>query len=460
MSASMAILLKNGRTIDPANRLDRIADLQIENGCIARIAPSIEHGGIESVDCTGYWIVPGLIDPHVHLRDPGFPQKETIPSGLRAAAAGGFTTVAAMANTSPVNDSPEITRYMLARARSINAARLAPVSAVTRNLAGRELVNVDAMLSAGARMFSDDGVPVDDEHILQTALERIGRTGLAISLHEEDRALTSNGAMSDGAVARKLGVRGIPAAAESQRVRRDLAIARVARASVHLAHISTAESIELVRAARLDGIAVTCEAAPHHFTLTDDAVREFGPDARMTPPLRSRADRDAIRSALADGTIDMIASDHAPHDPESKHHARLASFFPSHQSAEPLPADAAEALAHAANGIVGIETSLGLATGLVHEGLITPSRLIELMSLNPGRLLRLDHGGTLTPGAPADVTVIDPNLEWTVEPSRFLSLSRNTPFSGMRLRGRAVMTIVDGGIVYDNRATRSGRGSR
>jgi dihydroorotase len=448
------LLLKGGRLIDPLSAVDGAFDLLVVDGEIDALEPAgtlPAPDGAAIIDCTGLWIVPGLIDPHVHLRDPGFPEKETIASGLRAAAAGGFTAVAAMANTSPVNDTPEIARYMLDRAREAHAARLFPVSAVTRGLAGRELVNAAAMVQAGARLFSDDGIPLDDQVVLSNALDAISSLGFAISLHEEDRALTGQGAMNAGDACKRLGVAGIPVRAESDRVRRDLALALGSQAPVHVAHVSAAQSLELVRAAKKHGAIVTCEVTPHHFTLDDSAVLESGPNARMAPPLRSRDDVAAVRAAIADGVIDMIATDHAPHDPASKRMDRLGILFaPGHPAARLSAADA-ETLAHAANGIVGLETAIGLALRLVHEGLIDAPRMVEMMSLAPARLLRLEDAGTLSVGAAADITLIDPNREWTVDPAKFLSKSRNTPFTGMKLRGKALVTIVAGEIVYDAR---------
>ena len=268
------------------------------------------------IDAHGWWVMPGLIDPHVHLRDPGFPQKETIATGLRAAAAGGFTAVAAMANTSPVNDTPDITRYMLDRAREVHASRLIPVSAVTKGLRGAELVDFAAMAEAGARLFSDDGIPIDDQVILARALDELARLNFAVSLHEEDRHLSEEGAANAGEVSKRLGVKGYPNSAETARIRRDLALAIGTEAPVHIAHLSCAESVELVRHARRNGANVTCEVTPHHFWLDEHAVLEWGPNAKMNPPLRSSADLEAIHAAMADGTIDMIATDHAPHDPD------------------------------------------------------------------------------------------------------------------------------------------------
>jgi dihydroorotase len=451
------LLLRGGRVIDPLYEVDAASDLFVTDGEVEALEPAgalKPPDGAEVIDVTGLWVIPGLIDPHVHLRDPGFPEKETILTGLRAAAAGGFVAVAAMANTSPVNDTPEITRYMLERAKEAHAARLIPVSAVTKRLGGRELVEFAAMADAGAGMFSDDGIPIDDQVVLSDALERVSRLGFAISLHEEDLALTGRGAINAGETSKRLGVAGIPATSETSRVRRDLAMAVGSGAAVHVAHISAADSVELVRAAKQRAANVTCEATPHHFTLDDGAVLKSGPNAKMAPPLRSREDVEAVLHALADGTIDMIATDHAPHDPVSKKMESLARFFGAERDAKPLPPDRAEEFAHAANGVVGLETAVGLALGLVHRGLIVPSRLVELMSLNPARLLRLESNGTLAAGARADVTVIDPNLQWIVDPAKFLSKSRNTPFSGMKLKGRAVMTVVAGEIIYDGRVAR------
>jgi len=445
-----SILLRGGRVIDPANGRDEIADVLLDNGRIAALGTAT--GAATVIDATGKWIVPGLIDPHVHLRDPRFPQKETILSGLRAAAVGGFTTVAAMANTSPVNDSPEITRYMLDRARDAHAARLVPVSAVTRSLGGAELVDFDAMAAAGARLFSDDGIPIDDPAVLAHALVETNRLGFAISLHEEDRELSDEAPVNAGEVSKRLGVRGYPGAAETRRIKRDLEIAKANGASVHIAHLSCAESVDLVRAARRNGTKATCEVTPHHFALDETEFLRWGPNAKMNPPLRSRADVEALRAAMGDGTIDMIATDHAPHDPASKQIERLAPCFAGSGRPGRMSDEDAAILSRSVNGIIGLETAVGLAFGLFHEGILTAARMVEMMSLNPARLLRLD-AGTLSIGAVADVTVLDPSIEWSVDANRFISRSRNTPFAGMRLRGRVMLTIVGGEIVYDSRGS-------
>jgi dihydroorotase len=448
------MLLRGGRLIDPARQVDEISDVLVSAGVIeaAERQGSLEAAaGAMVIDASGLWIVPGLVDPHVHLRDPGFPEKETIASGLRAAAAGGFTSVAAMANTSPVNDRPDIARYMLARASSIRGARLVPVSAVTRGLCGRELVDFAAMAEAGARLFSDDGIPIDDQAVLAGAMEAVGRLGFAISLHEEDRAMTATGAINAGEISKRLGVAGVPAKAETERIRRDLALAIGSGAPVHIAHVSTALSLDLIRAARSRGAQVTCEATPHHFALDESAVLRWGPDAKMAPPLRAPQDVHALIAGIADGTVDMLATDHAPHDPASKQMEKLSGLFDPQRESGRLSESAADALTQAANGVVGLETALGLALELVHRGVIGPGRLIEMMSLGPARLLRLESG-TLEEGAPADITLIDPNLEWTVDPAKFLSKSRNTPFAGRRLKGMAMMTIVGGEMIHDRRA--------
>jgi len=450
-------MLRGGRIIDPSSGIDGVYDMTVLDGEIHALAPAgtiaAPDGGVV-VDCVGMWLVPGLIDPHAHLRDPGFPEKETVASGLRAAAAGGFTIVAAMANTSPVDDSPEIAHYMLERAREARAARLVPVSAVTKGLRGNELVDFDAMIDAGARIFSDDGLPIDDQAVLVRAFDEASRTGFAISLHEEDRALSANGAVNAGEASKYLGVAGIPSTAESSRVRRDLALALGSEASVHIAHVSAAKSLELIRAAKKRGANITCEVTPHHFSLDDRAVLTWGPNARMAPPLRSRSDVQELLEAMADGTIDMIATDHAPHDPRSKYMTQLGGLFGPGKSVSRLSADDAETLARTANGVVGLETAVGLALSLVHRGIISASRIVEMMAVNPARLLRLGDHGCLAVGAPADITIIDPNLEWTVEPAEFRSKSRNTPFDGMRLKGRPITTIVGGEVIFDRRRER------
>ena len=449
-----SLMLKGGRVIDPFSGVDGLYDLVALDGEIDALEPVgriVAPEGSLVLNCGGMWVVPGLIDPHVHLRDPGFPEKETIVSGLQAAAAGGFTTVAAMANTLPANDSAETTQYMLERAREVQGVHLVPVSAVTKGLHGRELIDFDAMIQAGARMFSDDGIPIDDQAVLARAFDEAARIGFAISLHEEDRALTANGVMNAGEASRHLGAAGIPATAETMRVRRDLALAIGSEAPVHIAHVSTAETVELIHAAKKRGANITCEVTPHHFTLDDSAVLAWGPNARMAPPLRNRTDVEALTAAMADGTIDMIATDHAPHDPASKRMKLLGRLFGPGKPVPRLSANEAEMFAFAANGVVGLETALGLALSLVHRGIISAARMVEMMAVNPARLLRLSENGSIAAGALADITIIDPNCEWTVEPDMFRSKSRNTPFAGMRLKGLGIATIVGGKVIFNRR---------
>lgn len=445
-----SLFLRGGLVIDPASGLDGPHDVVVNGSRIEAIEPPgviPPPPGARVISAEDCWIVPGLIDVHSHLRDPGFPHKETIHSGLLAAAAGGFVAVAAMANTDPVNDKPEITRYMLTRAAEVRAAALIPVGAVSKGLAGREAADYRALAEAGVRMFSDDGMPVDSPVLLLAALDQVDRLGMVISLHEEDRDLGQGGAINAGWPADRLGVKGVPPSAESERVRRDLALAIGCGHPLHIAHISTRRSVELLRIARERGASVTCEVTPHHFSLEESAVLEFGCDAKMNPPLRTQDDVDALRAAIADGTIDIIATDHAPHDPASKASGKLMGCFGSGHRDWPLSADEAAALSAAANGVIGLETALGLALEMVQSSLISRSRLVEMMSLNPARLLRLD-GGRLAQDGRADITVIDPNLQWQVRPEEFASLSRNTPFTGRRLKGKAVLTIVAGEIVF------------
>ncbi|MBV8774629.1 MAG: dihydroorotase [Deltaproteobacteria bacterium] len=447
-------MLTRGRIVDPSSRLDGLYDVIVIDqriDSLQRAGKIPIPGGWGVLDCSGMWVLPGLIDPHVHLRDPGFPEKETVASGLAAAVAGGFTTVAAMANTAPVNDSGEVTHYMLERAREAGTAHLLPVSAVTKELHGRELVDFDAMIEAGARMFSDDGLPIDNEAILTRAFDEASRTGFAISLHEEDRALCADGAMNAGPAATSLGATGIPATAELVRVRRDLALAIGSEAPVHIAHVSTAGAVELIRAAKRRGANLTCEVTPHHFTLDEDAVLLWGPNALMAPPLRSRADVEALLAGMADGTIDMIATDHAPHDPASKRMAQLGRLFGPGKPIPRLSPDEAAMFAQTARGVVGLETAVGLVLLLVNRGIISVGRMVEMMALKPAQLLRLNGHGCLEVGAPANITIVDPELEWTVDPSKFVSRARNTPFATMRLKGRPVTTIVRGEVMFDRR---------
>jgi dihydroorotase len=361
---------------------------------------------------------------HVHLREPGFEHKETIASGCRAAVSGGFTAVCCMANTRPVNDCAAVTGFIRERAAEAGLARVYPVAAVTRGLDGRELCDYAELKGAGAAAVSDDGRPVPDSRIMRRALEQAWAAGLPVISHSEDPYLAAGGVMNEGGTALRLGVAGIPNAGESIMVMREIALSELTGAPVHIAHVSTRESVRAIREAKARGVAVTAETAPHYFMLTDAAVERHGADAKMSPPLRSELDRLALREALSDGTIDCIATDHAPHAPGEK----------------------AAGLALAPNGIIGLETALPLCLELVADGLLSLSDLIARLTTHPARILGVPCG--LAAGLPADITIIDPAAEYTITPFMFKSRSRNSPFIGMDVKGRAVMTLVGGRIVY------------
>lgn len=415
--------IANGRIIDPVNKIDRIGDLLIKDGVIVEPDQPVP-ADIPVIDAGGCWLVPGLIDMHVHLREPGEEYKEDILSGAAAAASGGFTAVACMPNTRPVNDNATITAMIRAKAAEA-AVRVYPVGAISLGSEGHQLAEYGEMKAAGAVAVTDDGRPVRDSQLMRRALEYASDFDLAVISHSEEMAL-STGVMNEGPVATRLGLKGIPTAAESIMVYREIALAEFTGTRVHIAHVSTAMSIGLIRAAKARGVRVTAETAPHYFTLTDEAVVDYETNTKMNPPLRSAEDRAAIRAALADGTLDAIATDHAPHSILEKE----------------LEFDAA------ANGIIGLETALPLALALVREQIIDPCRLVELMSANPARILGLP-GGTLSPGEPADVTLIDPQREFVYSADQVVSKSRNTPFLGWKLQGRAVLTMVGGSIRHN-----------
>jgi len=412
--------IKNGRIIDPLNQTDQIRDLLIIDGRVALPDQPVPPD-VAEIDAAGWWVVPGLTDMHVHLREPGEEYKEDILSGARSAAAGGFTGVACMPNTNPVNDCKAVTALILARAAQA-AVRVYPVGAISKGLAGQQLAEYGEMRAAGVVAVSDDGRPVRDSQLMRRALEYAGDFGLTVIAHSEEPSLSS-GVMNEGAMSTRLGLKGIPTAAESIMVYREIALAEFTGAKVHIAHVSTAMSLELIRAAKARGVRVTAETAPHYFTLTDEAVAGYDTNTKMNPPLRSAADREAIRLALADGTLDAIATDHAPHSILEKE----------------LEFDAA------ANGIIGLETALPLALALVRDQVIDARRLVELLAVNPAAILGIS-AGTLSPGAAADVTLIDPEREFLYSEDQMFSKSCNTPFLGWRLQGRAVLTMVGGEI--------------
>ncbi len=418
-------LIKNGRIIDPKNGIDRQGDLLVLEGRIAAEQTPVPASA-RVIEASGCWVVPGLIDMHVHLREPGEEYKEDIVSGTRAAAAGGFTAVVCMPNTRPVNDCAAVTAMILERARQ-GSARVYPVGAISSGSRGRKLAEYGELKEAGAVGVSDDGLPVRDSQLMRRALEYAGDFGLAVISHSEDPSL-STGVMNEGEVATRLGLKGIPAAAEAIMVYREIALAEQTGQRVHIAHVSTAMSVELIRAARARGVRVSAETTPHYFTLTDEAVEGYNTNAKMNPPLRSARDREAIREALADGTLDAIATDHAPHSSLEKE----------------VEFDLA------ANGIIGLETSLPLSLALVRDGLIDARRLVELMSTGPAAILGLP-GGSLGAGEAADITVIDPDQTFTYTEDQVVSKSRNSPFLGWRLQGRAVLTMVGGRVTHDCR---------
>lgn len=418
MSTSWRIV--NGRIIDPANKIDRIGDLVIKDGLIADAAQSVA-ADLPVIDAAGCWVVPGLIDMHVHLREPGEEYKEDIVSGALAAASGGFTAVACMPNTKPVNDNATVTAVIMARAAEA-AARVYPVGAISLGSEGHQLAEFGEMKAAGIVAVTDDGRPVRDSQLMRRALEYASDFGLPVISHSEEASL-STGVMNEGPVSTQLGLKGIPTAAEAIMVYREIALAEFTGAHVHIAHVSTAMSIDLIRAAKARGVRVTAETAPHYFTLTDEAVIGYDTNTKMNPPLRSAADRAAIRAALADGTLDAIATDHAPHSILEKE----------------LEFDAA------ANGIIGLETALPLGLALVRDGLLDAGQLVRLMSTNPATILGVT-GGNLNLGAPADITLIDPHQEFVYAADQIVSKSRNTPFLGWTLQGRAVLTMMGGTI--------------
>ena len=416
------LLIKNGRIIDPANSLDEVRDLLIVDGRIADPTTAIPSD-TQDIDASGCWVTPGFIDMHVHLREPGEEYKEDILSGTRAAAAGGFTAVACMPNTKPVNDSRAVTALILSQAEKADA-RVYPVAAISKNSEGSALTEFGELRANGVVAVSDDGLPVRDSQLMRRALEYADDHNLLVISHSEEPSL-SNGVMNEGIVSTRLGLKGISNAAESIMVYREIALAECLGKRVHIAHVSTAMSAELIHAAKARGVRVTAETAPHYFTLTDEAVMGYNTNAKMNPPLRTEKDRQAIRQGLADGTFDAIATDHAPHSILEKE----VEFD------------------RAMNGIIGLETSLPLSLALVRDGVIDEKKLIELLSVNPARILGVE-GGNLSVGSIADVTVINPDLQFSYTEEHVVSKSKNSPFLGKRLQGRAVYTILGGRITH------------
>lgn len=425
----MKLLISNGHLIDPAAPENTGMNVLVESGRISEwIRPGDGQPEVDEMfDASGLLVAPGFIDMHVHLREPGQEHKETIATGCSAAVAGGFTTVCPMPNTSPVNDNAAITRYMIEQGERASQANVFPIGAITKSSDGSELAEMGEMKAAGAVAVSDDGRPVPNAGIMRRAMQYAKDFDLPVIDHCEDKSLSTGGVMHEGRISLLLGLKGMPALAEEIDVVRDLLLAKETGAHIHIAHVSTRGAIEAVRRAKNEGVNVTCEVAPHHFTLTDRSVEGYDTNTKMAPPLRSDEHLEAVIEGIKDGTIDAIASDHAPH----------------HADEKALEYD------RAPFGIIGLETSIGLSlTELVHKGVIGLERLVELCSTNPARIMRLQDRGTLKPGAIADITIIDPEKEWTYNNADSRSKSRNSPFGNRRLTGRAVATIVSGRIVF------------
>lgn len=423
----MKLLIKGGRVIDPANQIDGVKDVLVEDTIITKVAENItpEDDKVKIINAEGKIVTPGLIDMHVHLREPGLEYKETIYSGTRAAAAGGFTAVACMPNTSPVADNKAVIRFILEQAARVGAVKVYPIACITKGCQGEELAEIGELKEAGAVALSDDGSPVVNSEIMRRALEYAQMFDLTIIDHCEDPNLVAGGFMHEGYTSTVLGLRGIPSAAEEVMVARDIILAELTGSPVHIAHISTAGSIIMVKEAKKRGLLVTAEATPHHFTLTDEAVVGYDTATKVSPPLRSSQDREAVCQGLKDGTIDVIATDHAPHARQEKE----------------------VEYAYAPNGLVGLETAVPLVvTQLIDSGILTWSEAIEKLTVNPAKILSV-NGGTLSVGSTADITIIDPDKEDVVDPDKFYSKGKNTPFKGRKLKGWPVYTMVNGKIV-------------
>ncbi len=423
----MRRIIRGGRIIDPGQKLDQEGHLIIEGERIAAILRPEQPAPQEAevIPAEGLWVVPGLIDMHVHLRQPGHEYKEDIASGTRAAAAGGFTCIASMPNTDPVNDNASVSEFIIETAAKEGLIKVKVIAAATKGLKGKELTEFGELAALGVLGVSDDGRPITPTNMLRRVMEYASNFGLVVIDHPEELSLSEHGQIHEGVVSTRLGLRGIPAAAEETAVFRDIAVAKLTGLPIHLAHISTAGAVELIRRAKAEGVKVTAETAPHYFTLTDEAVVGYDTSAKMNPPLRTAADVAAIKAGLGDGTIDCIATDHAPHSELEKE----VEFE------------------RAAFGVIGLETALPLSLALVREGVLSPSALVERLAANPARILGLNTG-SLKPGAPADITLIDPETEYTVKSADFMSKAANTPFDGWQVKGRAAMTIVAGRTVW------------
>ena len=426
---SKSILLRGGRIIDPSQRTDVVGDVLIDGGAIVSVGERVDIGSrddVDAVDCADLVVTPGFIDVHCHLREPGREDVETIATGARAAAAGGFTAVCAMPNTDPVTDNQAAVGFIIRQAALARAARVYPIGAISLGQRGEALAEFGEMVGAGAVAVSDDGKPVASAHLMRTALEYARSFGIPVADHCEEPTLAKGGAMNEGVVSARLGLKGVPSEAEEIMAIRDILLARRSGGHVHLCHMSTRGSVELIRWGKEREINVTAEVCPHHISLTEESVEGYDTNAKMNPPLRTAADVEALQQAVRDGTIDVIATDHAPHHYDEKERE----------------------FADAPNGIIGLETALAVnVTWLVASGIIDLPLLVDKMSCAPARVFRLP-GGTLRRGAAADVTVFDPNSRWTVDPARFRSKGRNTPYAGRQLQGLVHLTLVDGRIIH------------
>jgi dihydroorotase len=422
----MNLLIKNGRVIDPSQNVDEVVDVLVENGLVKEIGKGLTAPeGVKTINASGKYVVPGLIDMHVHLRDPGLEYKEDIVSGTKAAAVGGFTSVCCMPNTKPTIDNKAVASYIINKAREVGLCNVFPVGSITYGLAGERMSEMGELKETGCVAVSDDGRPVVNSELMMRSLQYAQGMGIMVISHAEELDLVGSGVMNEGFTSTELGLKGIPRVAEDIATAREVMLSEYTNAPIHIAHVSTKGSVRIIRNAKARGVKVTCETAPHYFTLTDDAVRGYNTNAKMNPPLREADDVAAIKEGLKDGTIDAIATDHAPHHIDEK------------------DVEFNEAL----NGIVGLETSLPLSLKLVEDGTLTINQLIEKMSCNPSNILSLNRG-SLKPGSIADITLIDPAAEWTVEKEGFSSKSKNSPFLGWKVKGSASATILAGTIVH------------
>ncbi|MSN25705.1 MAG: amidohydrolase family protein [Geobacter sp.] len=422
----MSLLIKNGRLIDPSQKIDDTLDILVENGLIKQIGKSLQvPADVRSIDASGMLVVPGLIDIHVHLRDPGLEYKEDIVSGTKAAVSGGFTSVCCMPNTKPVIDNKAIVSYIINKAKNEGFCNVFPVGSITYGLSGERMSEMGELKESGCVAVSDDGKPVNNPELMRRALEYARGIGIMVISHAEDLELVGGGVMNEGYTSTELGLKGIPRVAEDIATSREIMLAEYTNSPIHIAHVSTRGAVRIIREAKARGVQVTCETAPHYFTLTDDAVRGYNTNAKMNPPLREAEDMAAIKEGLRDGTIDCIATDHAPHHIDEK------------------DVEFNEAM----NGIIGLGTSLPLSLQLVRDGILTINQLVEKMSCNPSKILNLNRG-TLSPGSIADITIIDPDRQWEINEGSVASKSKNSPFLGWTVTGWASCTIVDGNIMY------------